>query len=287
MLDDYSDVLGGNLRSVWPVAVVAAEFVHGRLVGGTALALHLRHRVSEDIDIMTLRSFDGRDLRSAVERHMRSVRPDDYWRVCQVIEARRDGYAAIINDVRFDVFLALGSGGARAEDMRWLQAPRDVEGMAVGELPDLFASKLAAATNRSKLRDLIDLAALDRDSGYTLEDGLEFYRRAFGFDRSPDPSALRRVLRVLADPGYLEPDRAFEDMGHDALGHLRRRAEQVMDYMVETADQDTLAADARHAADMGASRASPVAGQCGHLMPRAGARCGLPPSHKGPHRQQR
>ena len=32
-------------------------------MGGTAVAIHLRHRVSENLDVMTLRSFSG----SAVE----------------------------------------------------------------------------------------------------------------------------------------------------------------------------------------------------------------------------
>ena len=287
MLDNYDEFLGAELRALWPVASLVAEGIEGRLMGGTALALHLRHRASEDIDIMTLGPFDGRDVRTMVESHLRSIRPDDYWKFCQVIEARKNGYCALINNVRFDVFLSLGSGDAQAEDMRWLQAPRYIEGMAVGDVPDLFASKLAAASDRGKLRDFIDLAAIDRHSGYTLEDGLEFYRRAFRLDVNPNPVAMRRLLRVLADPGYVEPDRAFESLREDALAHLRDRSEDLRYYMVEIANQDIQATAATHASGLGAPRSSPTPGRCGQWMPRARTQCALLPRHKGPHRRRR
>lgn len=286
MLDDYSDLLAPALRELWPVCSLVADGIEGRLMGGTALALHLRHRASEGIDIMTLEPFDGRDVRDQVEGHLRSVRPDDHWRVCEVIEARNNGYCAVVNDIRFEVFLALGSGDAQASEMRWLQAPSYIEGMAVGSVPDIFAAKLAAAADRKKLRDFIDLAAIDRRSGYTLEDGLEFYRRSFGLDTSPNPSAMRRVLRAIADPGYVEPDRAFEATREEALAHLRHRAEDLQHYMAEIVDQDVQAASA-HAASLGAARPSAAAGRCGQWMPRARTQCALRPRHKGPHRRSR
>ena len=63
MLDDYSDLLAPELRDLWPLSSKVAHSTDGRLMGGTALALHLRHRSSTDIDIMTLGSFDGRQGR--------------------------------------------------------------------------------------------------------------------------------------------------------------------------------------------------------------------------------
>lgn len=287
MLEGYSDLLAPALRGLWPVASLVAEGVEGRLMGGTALALHLRHRSSEDIDIMTLEPFDGRNVRSMVEDRMRSVRPDDYWRVCEVIEARDNGYCAVIDGVRFDVFLAVGSAGSRASDMRWLQEPTCIDGMSVGSVPDILAAKLAAAADRKKLRDFIDLAAIDRDSGYTLEDGIEFYRRAFGLDTDPNPAAVRRVLRAIADPGYVEPDRAFEQSRDDALAHLRERAQDLQHFMIEAVDQDVQAAAAAHASSLGAARPSAAPGRCGQWMPRARTQCALPPQHKGPHRRSR
>ena len=287
MLDSYDDLLDPELRALWPLASVVAKSIEGRLMGGTALTLHLRHRASKDFDIMTLTPFDGRDVQALIEGQLRSIRPDDYWRFCSVIEARKNGYCALIDNVRFDVFLSLGSGEAQAHDMRWMQAPRCIEGMAVGEIPDLLASKLAAASDRGKLRDFIDLAAIDRLSGYTLEDGLEFYRRVFGLDVHPNPAAMRRVLRVLADPGYVEPDRAFESLREDALVHLRNRSEDLQRYMVEIADQHIQAGTAAQASDLGAPRSSAMPGQCGQWMPRARAQCSLPPHHKGPHRRRR
>ena len=286
MLDDYSDLLSPDLRGLCPLASMVSGEIDGRLMGGTALTLHLRHRSSEDIDIMTLRSFDGRDVRDVIGSHLRSVYPDDYWRRHEVIEARRDGYCAVINGVRFDVFTSLGSGDMRAADMMWLQEPVDIEGVPVGSVPDLFVAKLTAAKERRKLRDFIDLAAIDRQSGYTLEDGLEFYRRAFGLDAAPNPNAMRGILRALADPGFVEPDRSFDDVREDALGHLRRRSDDLRQYMVEITDQDVQQTVAL-SAERGAPRPSAAPGRCGMWMPRAQANCALPPGHSGPHRRHR
>ena len=56
-LDAWADVVPENLRRVWPHVADCANRVGGALMGGTAVAIHLRHRVSEDLDVITLRKF--------------------------------------------------------------------------------------------------------------------------------------------------------------------------------------------------------------------------------------
>ena len=43
-LDELADVLPTSLRSVWPHVADCANRVGGVLMGGTAVAVHLRHR---------------------------------------------------------------------------------------------------------------------------------------------------------------------------------------------------------------------------------------------------
>ncbi len=287
MLDDYSGLLAQELRDLWPLASKIAGSTNGRLMGGTALALHLRHRSSTDIDIMTLETFDGREARTLVEQHLRAEHPEDYWQIQQVLEVRKNGYSATINGVRFDVFRALGSGEAQAAEMQWLQDPVDVEGMPVGSVPDILSAKLAAALDRSKLRDFVDLAAIDLRGGYSLEDGLEFYRRTYGLDKNPNPEAIRRILKTLADPEYIEPDREFDSQRQNTLDHLRARSGELQDYLAAIIDQRVLPAATDRLEDLGAPRPAASPNRCGRWMPRARVHCGLPANHKGPHRRNR
>ena len=56
-LSDHAEVLGPQTTAVWPVVaeIVPADTV---LMGGTALALHLAHRRSVDLDLFTPEAFD-------------------------------------------------------------------------------------------------------------------------------------------------------------------------------------------------------------------------------------
>ncbi len=287
MLDEYSDLLAQELRDLWPLASKIACSTKGRLMGGTALALYLRHRSSTDIDIMTLEAFDGREVKALVEQHLGAEHRKDYWQIQQVLEARNNGYCAMINGVRLDVFRALGSGEAQAADMQWLQDPVDFEGMPVGSVPDILSAKLAAAVDRSKLRDFIDLAAIDLRDGYSLEDGLEFYRRTYGLDKNPNPEAIRRILMTLADPGLTEPDRAFDSQRQDTLDYLRARSGELQDYLAAIFDQRVLPTATDRLENLGAPRPAASPNRCGRWMPRARVHCDLPANHKGPHRRNR
>ena len=73
-LDDCSHLLAGELLDLWPLAAVLARKTSGRMMGGTALALHLQHRAGEDIDIMTLKGFSGAAMRRRMTKYARRAR---------------------------------------------------------------------------------------------------------------------------------------------------------------------------------------------------------------------
>ncbi len=73
-VDRWSDVLDENMRAVWPTVAAAIAGTDGRLMGGTAVAIHLRHRTSDDLDAISLRPFAAR----AVAGRLRSSFPESY-----------------------------------------------------------------------------------------------------------------------------------------------------------------------------------------------------------------
>ena len=96
-----------------------------------------------------------------------------------------------------------------------------VSGMQVASLPDLFASKLDVTLYRPKIRDYIDIAALDSQSPYTIEDGIRFHTQRH--DTTLHSPTLDRIVNLLEDPGALDSDPVFEHQKDDVLSYLLDR----------------------------------------------------------------
>ena len=97
-LDAWADVLPENLRRVWPHVADCANRVGGALMGGTAVAIHLRHRVSEDLDVITLRKFSGTAQEKRLRRAASSVVID---------EVSDNMFHGFVDGVKVDIWLIL------------------------------------------------------------------------------------------------------------------------------------------------------------------------------------
>ena len=291
-LHEFEAFLDARLRRLWPLTAHLARLLDGRLMGGTALAMHLRHRVSEDIDIMTFKDFSGRHLATRMEHHIADAYNDGTSFDIFIETAEDGGYFARLDGVKLDVFQARKTEDVTAKDMRWLAAPTEIEGVPVGSVPDILASKLDVIMYRPKLRDYIDLASIDRMTSHTLELGIAYYRRKYGYDRYPRPSVIRRIVSLLESPGSLMIDERFEDQREDTLDYLERRAADVRRYLEEAGDQYDAPSGKPAGAWRGSAAAQSVAdssasSECGAWMPRARDSCVLPPDHRGAHRSRR
>lgn len=224
-IDSYADVLDGPQRRVWTKVAAMSAGVSGVLMGGTAVAMHLRHRRSDDLDIMTLSEFSG----AAVARRLRRA-----FRNVEVIEAAENCCAAIVDSVRIEFFRALPSGEVGPAQMRRVAEGPDICGMPIGSLPDLLATKLDVIRFRPKLRDYIDLAAIDKLTGHKLEDGLSYYCMRFGYAHFPD--TLDNAVALLARPGNLPDDPHFEQVRPGVLDHLRTRAFELSKHLATQRD---------------------------------------------------
>lgn len=228
-IDAYADVLGPAQRSAWGRAAAIADRVGGVLMGGTAVAMHLRHRLSDDLDIITMRKFSGTAIAKRMARDFSAV---------EVAHAWENSCRVIADSVSIDVFKALRRSSVGPRGLRRVAKGPTVSGMPIGSLPDLLATKLEIIRFRPKLRDYIDLYAIDTLSSHSLEDGLAFYCCRFGHDALPQDFA--ETVRLLADPGALPPDPHFDSMKAKVLGHLRARAAELGRF---AAQQQSLAPD--------------------------------------------
>lgn len=234
-VDAWADVLDPKIRAVWPLLASAVKNIRGSLVGGTALSIHLRHRRSYDLDFMTYGSFSGEHL----HRKLASMADTTVLR-----RASQDQLNAYINGVAVDVFLA-PYRGIRPGYVKQLQEPAVVDGMRVASLPDLLATKLDIIMYRPKLRDYIDIAAIDMSGRLRIEDGLRLHIERYG--TGMQSQVVDHIVDLLENPGRLTADRVFDHRADDTLSYLRERVPSLWAHIarmrVDLADPSTAPTD--------------------------------------------
>ncbi len=214
-IEDWSDLLGDRMCEVWRAVAAAVTPMSGALMGGTALAVHLRHRMSYDLDYMAQRTFSGRQVAKRMEQRSLSF---------ELMAAETDWLQALVSGVSVQVFLAPVRGD-RPGYVEPIGRSLSVSGMRVASLPDLFASKLDVIMYRPKVRDYIDIAALDSQSPYTIEDGIRFHTQRYG--TSLHSPTLDRIVNLLEESGALDGDPVFERQKDEVLSYLLGRVPAV------------------------------------------------------------
>jgi hypothetical protein len=159
------------------------------LAGGTAVAVHLGHRISRDLGFF-------------------SLRPDVDLEV--VKESVRSAFGEAETIAQTDTAVQLLCDGAPIDLVRYPYLPlrpieRTSDGVAVAALLDLATMKLAAISRRGLRRDFWDLAEIVRRESVPLEQACRAYRERYGVAEAD----LYHVLRALTwfedaerDPAY-------------------------------------------------------------------------------------
>lgn len=136
------------------------ELSETRLVGGTALALQLGHRVSVDLDIFgkwdySLNLFDLFSAIGTVEK----------------LNATPNGRMAFlyINGIKVDC--------VAYDNYPWLSPPIEENGIRLADIKDIGAMKINAIVNRGTRKDFIDLVRLLDD--YSLKDVIAWYQEKY------------------------------------------------------------------------------------------------------------
>jgi len=156
------EILTESQRALWPeLDDVPSDFV---LYGGTALALQLGHRVSEDFDFFSSQGFDPERLRSRLPflRDLDKSDPD-VW-----VHRKRDNLEAYVERRGATVKVAFFGG---LENLKRVQDPRYATGsrVQVASLVDLAGMKMRVIQMRGSWKDYVDkrhvaTIEMDRDS---------------------------------------------------------------------------------------------------------------------------
>jgi hypothetical protein len=128
------------------------------LYGGTALALRLGHRQSEDFDFFSNRPFRPGSLRDSIS----------YLKQAEMTQFQDNTLTAIVDrkgPVKLSFFGSLG--------MKRVQDPDVAEenGIQIASLLDLLASKLKTVQSRAEAKDYRDIVG-SFDAGLSLAEGL-------------------------------------------------------------------------------------------------------------------
>lgn len=217
-LDRYRDVLSADVRAVWPRLAAAVADIDGALFGGTALATHLQHRQSFDLDYMTYTYFDGEQT---ADRLAGAAQVD-----VQVAAASQ--LRAVVDGVVVEVFAAPHPSDDPSR-VQPVAEPTVIDGLAVASMGDLLASKLDVLLWRAKLRDFIDIAAIDRSEMLRIEDGLRLHVHRYG--TAVHSGALDEIVDLLEDPGMLASDPVFSEQAAATLSYLAGRVPELRDYL--------------------------------------------------------
>jgi predicted nucleotidyltransferase component of viral defense system len=156
------------------------------LGGGTAVAVHLGHRESRDLDFFFHARVDlGRikDLLGGLGA----------FAVTHESEGTLRGLFGATKIELFD-----------ASELELLVEPTVVAGLRVASLQDLMAMKLKVMAERGEMRDYFDVKAIDEDGAVSVEEGVALYMKRYGVVPSSD--ALPHLYRAMGDLSDVEAD---------------------------------------------------------------------------------
>ena len=214
-IDQWSEVIDEATRACWPiVASVAPD--SSALMGGTALAVHLRHRRSRDLDVFVHEPFDPEAVLDGLRRSAAVA-------VAAIAEGTLN---CSVNGVSVQFLHARGQTP--------VAAPLRIDGMDVGSLRDVAATKLKVIGDRGELRDYYDLMRIETDSDLMTETALRLYAQRYGIEL--DHASVAHIVRALgtftdvADDPWLansarEAGRADADLDAVSAYWTRRQPE--------------------------------------------------------------
>ncbi len=144
------------------------------LAGGTALAVHLHHRVSRDLDFFFARPVDLDEVTAALQS--------------------RGPFAVTLRDAGTlnGVFSDTGVQFLSAENQHQLEPTTSVAGIEVAGIGDILAMKLKVIGDRGELRDYFDVMQIERQGRRTAEEGLGLYMARY--DVSSEHVTVRHIV---------------------------------------------------------------------------------------------
>lgn len=209
--DELRRILPTDTATTWEIiAKVVPEQAY--LGGGTAVAVHLAHRVSRDLDFFF---------------HERSVDLDGLAGRLATLGpfAISDREPGTLNGV-FSRTKVQFLHADEVSPQRLLEPPTQVEGIRVAGIEDLLAMKLKVIGDRGELRDYFDLMVIEEQSGRTVEEGLSLFLARYQ-PEYPD-QAISHIVLGLGYFDDVDPDDALPVGREDIVSYWMRRQPEVV-----------------------------------------------------------
>jgi hypothetical protein len=182
------------------------------LGGGTAIAVHLAHRVSRDLDFFFHR--ESIDL-DKLTRRLTAVGP------FAVTERSPGTLNGIFSATKVQFLHA-----DEARRQRLLEPPQEVDGLRIAGLSDLMAMKLKVVGDRGELRDYFDLMTIERRTGRTADEGLALF--VARFQPEYPQQAINHILLGLGYFDDVDPDDALPVPRDQIVDYWTRRQPEIV-----------------------------------------------------------
>lgn len=179
--DPRLDILPAAQRAIWP-RLAAAPSLSFVLYGGTAVALHCGHRVSEDFDFFRSEDLGSEELERAFP----------FLSGSEVLEQERNTWVVSVQTPDGPVKLSF-FGGLRFGRVRLPLETRDGV-LLVASREDLLVTKLKAILGRAEAKDYADIAELLR-AGCSLTAALAAFQKMYG----GEPATVLRAIGYFED----------------------------------------------------------------------------------------
>jgi len=161
MIPLHFETITPGMHRVLKALMETPKLRHFRLVGGTALALQLGHRISVDLDLFTDQTTDFSNLKNILPAKFPSA---------TFLAQSVHGQTWAIEGVKCDLF---------DWKVPFSQAPVRVEKLRLASLDDLAAYKLESFSERKSEKDFRDIAEILHH--LTFEQVLETFRKRYPF----------------------------------------------------------------------------------------------------------
>jgi len=203
-----SSILPADTARTWET--IAPAIPEGAyLAGGTALAVHLHHRQSRDLDFFF--GDAALDL-DALDRRLRTLGP------FAVTSRAPDTLNGLFSQTRVQ-FL-----GARGQIN--LEQPIPIAGIRVLGLSDILAMKVKVIGDRGELRDYFDLKRIEQITGRTFEEGLGLYMSRYGV--KPEDASIMHIVTALGYLDDVDEDDLLPESKQEIAQYWTRRQPEVI-----------------------------------------------------------
>lgn len=205
-----TEVLPKAQQEIWPLLSPAPRlsFV---LYGGTAVALHLGHRISVDFDFFSAEPLDKMDIETSFA----------FMRDAQTLQEDKNTLVVSTPMKSGPVKVSFFGGVAIGRINEPLQT-RDGT-LLVASLDDLLATKLKAIMDRAEAKDYRDISVM-LSAGVSLEKALGAFAKMYG----KDPGLPLRAMGFFKDGDLASLPKSDQDILRKARDRVSAIAEVII-----------------------------------------------------------